>query len=447
MRKLIATTTLVLIAAAFWAAAAEAADIPQQTPYVPGELLVRFDGGAERVLQLPPGVDLPTAEQALAANPAVAYAVPNYVAHASGIPNDPGPAGGTGGWQRTQWNFLPCGSLCGETAAQYQARGGLNAPEAWDILKQRGAAFGRGARVAVLDTGIAYMNKKPQFRRSPDFSRGQFVPGYDFVDKDKMPLDEDGHGTHVTGTIAERNGNHIGLTGLASKAKIMPVRVLDSEGFGTARDIARGIRFAAAHKAQVINMSFEFSLGVNGCAKIKGICSAIKFAFKKGALVVAAAGNENGEPVAYPAGAPHVIGVGRTTKDACLASDSRTGAGLDLVAPGGGFPLLSTCGSDDSVFTRGLPIFQLTFDGPGFTNFGYPGGYEGTSMAAAHVSGVAAMVIASRVVGSSPTAVECQLEGTARHTDSQLGQPYDPRLFGAGLIDAAGAVRARAPGC
>ena len=95
-------------------------------------------------------------------------------------------------------------------------------------------------------------------------------------------------------------------------------------------------------------MSFEFSLGVNSCAKIKGICSAIKFAFKRGALVVAAAGNENGEPVAYPAGAPHVIGVGRTTKDACLASDSRTGDGLDLVAPGGGFPLLSTCGSDDS---------------------------------------------------------------------------------------------------
>ena len=272
--------------------------------------------------------------------------------------------------------------------------------------------------MAVLDTGIAYENKKPQFRKSPDFSRHQFLPGYDFVDKDKVPLDEDGHGTHVTGTIAELDNNHVGLTGLAPKAKIIPVRVLDSEGFGTARSIARGIRFAATHKAQVINMSFEFSLGVNSCAKIKGICSAIKFAFKKGALVVAAAGNENGEPVAYPAGAPHVIGVGRTTKDACLASDSRTGTGLDLVAPGGGFPLLSTCGSDDSLFTRGLPIFQLTFEGPGFTNFGYPGGYEGTSMAAAHVSGVAAMVIASGVVGNSPTAVECQLEATARHTDS-----------------------------
>jgi serine protease len=142
-----------------------------------------------------------------------------------------------------------------------------------------------------------------------------------------------------------------------------------------------------------------------------------------------------------------VIGVGRTTKDACLASDSRTGSGLDLVAPGGGFPLLANCGSDDALFSRGVPIFQLTLVGAGFSNFGYPGGYEGTSMAAAHVSGVAALVIGSHIVGSSPAAVECQLEATARHSDSQLGQPYDPRLFGAGLVDAAAAVSARAPGC
>ncbi|MGE5857901.1 MAG: S8 family serine peptidase [Solirubrobacterales bacterium] len=449
MRKLLATTILVLTAAIVPAASADSQTPPSQAPYVPGELLVRFDGGNEHVLELPDGVSLSSAEQALDANPAVDYAVPNYVAQASAIPNDPGLAGFPGGWQRTQWNFLPCGSLCGESATplQYQARGGLDAPAAWDILKQRGAAGGRGARVAVLDTGVAYKTKKPQFRRSPDFSRGQFLPGYDFVDKDREPLDEDGHGTHVAGTIGERTGNHFGLTGLAPRARIMPVRVLDSEGFGTARNIARGIRYAASHKAQVINMSFEFSLAVNSCGKIQGICSAVKFAFKKGALVVAAAGNENGEPVAYPAGAPHVVGVGRTTKDACLASDSRTGSGLDLVAPGGGYPLLSTCGSDDPLFTRGVPIYQLTFTGRGYTNFGYPGGFEGTSMAAAHASGVAALVIASHVVGSSPRAVECQLEATARHTDAQLGQPYDSRLFGAGLIDAAAAVRARAPGC
>ena len=449
MRKLIATTCLVTIALVLWGGLAEAADTPAQPAYVPGQLLVRFDGGNEQVLKLPADVGVSTAERALDANPSVAYAVPNYVAHASAIPDDPGPAGVPGGWERTQWNFLPCGSLCGEspTPLPFQERGGLNAPGAWEILKQRGVPAGKGARVAVLDTGVAYRNQKPGFRRSPDFSKKQFLPGYDFVDKDRVPLDEDGHGTHVTGTIAERTGNHLGLTGLASRAKIIPVRVLDSEGFGTARNIAKGIRWAANHKAQVINMSFEFSLGVNSCGKIKGICSAVKYAFKKGALVVAAAGNENGEPVAYPAGAPHVIGVGRTTKDACLASDSRTGAGLDLVAPGGGFPLLSSCGSDDPLFSRGVPIFQLTLLGTGFRTFGYPGGYEGTSMAAAHVSGVAALVIGSRLVGSSPRAVECQLEATARHSDSQLGQPYDPRLFGAGLVDAAAAVSARAPGC
>jgi serine protease len=449
MRKLAPTTALVVVALVMAGGTAGAAETSGPPGFVPGQLLVRFDGGTEELLRLPTGVDVSTAQQALDANPAVAYALPNYLAHASSIPDDPGLAGVPGGWERTQWNFLPCGSLCGEspTPLQFQERGGLNAPDAWETLKQRGVPAGKGARVAVLDTGVAYTTRKPRFRRSPDFSRKQFLPGFDFVDKDRMPLDEDGHGTHVTGTIAERTGNHFGLTGLASRAKIIPVRVLDSEGFGTARNIARGIRWAASHKAQVINMSFEFSLGVNSCARIKGICSAVKFAFKKGALVVAAAGNENGEPVAYPAGAPHVIGVGRTTKDACLASDSRTGAGLDLVAPGGGFPLLANCGSDDPLFGRGVPIVQLTLVGSGFTTFGYPGGYEGTSMAAAHVSGVAALVIGSHLVGSSPTAVECQLEATARHSDSQLGQPYDPRLFGAGLVDAAAAVRTRAPGC
>ena len=226
----------------------------------------------------------------------------------------------------------------------------------------------------------------------------------------------------------------------------MPVRVLDSEGFGTARNIARGIRYAASHKAQVINMSFEFSLGVNSCTKIKGICSAIKFAFKRGALVVAAAGNENGEPVAFPAGAPHVVGVGRTTKDACLASDSRTGAGLDCGArwrlPTAQHlrerrPALHPRPADLPAHLRRPRVHELRL----------PGRLRGHLDGRRTLSGVAAMIIASHVVGSSPSAVECQLKATARHTDAQLGQPYDPRLFGAGLIDAAAAVRARAPGC
>ena len=380
MRKLIATTCLVTIALVLCGRPAEAADTPAQPGYVPGQLLVRFDGGKEQVLKLPADVGVSTAERALDANPAVAYAVPNYVAHASAVPDDPGPAGVPGGWERTQWNFLPCGSLCGAVPHPAPVPGARRAQRAGGLGDPRSSAAspparGRGWRCSTPASPTR--TQKPKFRRSPDFSQNQFLPGYDFVDKDRVPLDRDGHGTHVTGTIAERTGNDFGLTGLASKAKIIPVRVLDSEGFGTARNIAKGIRFAANHKAQVINMSFEFALGVNSCAKIKGICSAIKYAFKKGALVVAAAGNENGEPVAYPAGAPHVIGVGRTTKDACLASDSRTGAGLDLVAPGGGFPLLSSCGSDDTLFSRGVPIFQLTFDGTRLHDLRLPGRLRG----------------------------------------------------------------------
>jgi serine protease len=447
MRKLIVTTMLTAVASLAAPTAASAAETPD---YAPGELLVRFDGGRERLVELPEGVAVSEATSALRSNPAVAYANPNYLAHASAVPNDPGLGTAPGDWQRTQWNFLPCGSLCGQspTPLPFEARGGINAVGAWEILKQRGRGGGKGAVVAVLDTGIAYASQRPGYRKSPDFVSSQFLPGRNFVKDGAKPLDHDGHGTHVTGTIAARTGNGFSLTGLASRAKIIPVQVLDAQGLGTGRDISQGIRFAARNGADVINMSFEFSAAVNSCAKIKSVCAAIKFA-KKRAVVVSAAGNENGEPVAFPAGAPNTIGVGRTTKDGCLASESRTGAGLDLVAPGGGLPLSAQCGSDDPLFSRAATIIQLTFAGGNFRQFGYPGIYEGTSMAAAHVSGVAAMVIASGVLGGhpSPLAVECQLEATARHDSSQLGQTYDQRLFGAGLLDAAAAVTARAPGC
>jgi serine protease len=448
MRRLIVTTMLAFVATLAPAGAARAAEAPD---FVPGELLVRFDGGGERLLHLPQGVGVGEAARALRSNPGVAYANPNYLARASTVPNDPGLGTAPGDWRRTQWNFLPCGSLCGQSATPlpFEARGGINAIDAWEILSQRGRPGAKGAVIAVLDTGIAYRSKRPGFRKSPDFVSKQFRPGHDFVKGGDMPLDRDGHGTHVTGTIAERTGNHIALTGLASRAKIIPVRVLDAQGLGTARDISKGIRFAVRHGAQVVNMSFEFSAAVNSCAKIKSVCSAIKFAAKRRAVVVSAAGNENGEPVALPAGAPRAIGVGRITKDGCLADRSRTGAGLDLVAPGGGLPLSVACGSDDPVFSRVATILQLTFSGGNFRQFGFPEGYEGTSMASAHVSGVAAMVIASGVLGRnpSPAAIECQLKATARHDSAQLGQTYDPRLFGAGLVDAAAAVTARAPGC
>ncbi len=439
MRKLIATTALAFAAMLAAAAAAPAAIAAgSDADYVPGELLVRFDGGGERLVELPEGVAVGDAARALRSNPGVAYANPNYLAHAASVPNDPGLGPAPGDWRRTQWNFLPCGSLCGQSATPlpFEARGGVNAIDAWDVLKLRGRPGAKGVVIAVLDTGVAYMSQPPGYRKSPDFLSSQFLPGRNFVKEGTKPLDHDGHGTHITGTIAARNGNGFSLTGLAPRARIIPVQVLDGQGFGTARDIGQGIRFAARNGAQVINMSFEFASAVNSCAKIKSVCAAIKFA-KKRAVVVSAAGNEDGEPVAFPAGAPNTIGVGRTTKDGCLASESRTGAGLDLVAPGGGTPLTPSCGTDDPLFSHAATITQLTFAGGNFREFGYPGGYEGTSMASAHVSGVAAMVIASGVLGPhpSPLAVECQLKATARHDSAQLGQTYD-----------RAPVRRRAPG-
>ena len=109
----------------------------------------------------------------------------------------------------------------------------------------------------MLDTGVAYSTRK-RFRRSTDFSRGDFVRGYDFVDDDRFPHDENGHGTHVASTIGESTHNDRGVTGLAYGAKIMPVRVLNARGEGESAAITAGIRYAVRHGADVINLSFEF---------------------------------------------------------------------------------------------------------------------------------------------------------------------------------------------
>ena len=141
-----------------------------------------------------------------ARRPEVATAAPNQIARLSSfIPNDPGGTGEPGGWQQLQWNFLP--------GDRRQRARRLAAPD-----RRRPRPAGAASTVAVLDTGVAYSNRK-RFRRSPDFARGDFVRGYDFVDDDTFPNDENGHGTHVAGTIGERTDNGIGVTGLAYGAQ------------------------------------------------------------------------------------------------------------------------------------------------------------------------------------------------------------------------------------
>ncbi|MHB1860480.1 MAG: S8 family serine peptidase [Solirubrobacteraceae bacterium] len=361
----------------------------------------------------------------------VRYVVPDYVAHAasSGFhPNDPGKSSQPGGWEQVQWNF----------AGEY----GVGAPLAWEHLIDDGAPGGAGTIVAVLDTGVAYENRG-RYLRSPDFEANEFVPGYDFVANNDHPDDQNGHGTFVAGTIAEATNNGVGLTGLAYGAKIMPVRVLDARGEGEASTIAKGVRFAVNHGAQVINLSLVFSASVTA-AEIPELLSAIAYAHAHGVVLVAAAGNNASTDVPYPARDRFVISVGASTEYGCLASYSDYGPHVDIVAPGGGSNARLPQDSNCSAAGTGRDVFQETFLGSNPRVFGLPGGYEGTSMAAPDVSATAALVIASGVLGAhpSPAAVRYRLEQTAR----PLGGPAYERDFGHGLLDAAAASAAGGPG-
>ncbi len=441
--------------------AAAAADPPTaRASYVPGEVVVRYERSADRAaraaVQRETGVGGPrvfaprtraltirdgqtVAEtlRELRARPEVATAAPNPIARATGfIPSDPGKAGVPGGWQQIQWNFL--------------AEAGVNAPDAWQRLIDVGRPGGTGVTVAVLDTGVAYSDRgrcprsvdsssrrTTRCRRSPDFRRGDFVAGYDFVDGDRRPNDENGHGTHVASTIGEGTNDDVGVTGLAYGARIMPVRVLDRLGEGDSVAISSGIRWAARRGADVVNLSFEFGTQVSR-GEIPDILAALRYARRKGTLVVGASGNAAARSLAYPARAAQVISVGATTQRACVAEYSNNGANLDIVAPGGGDDARVTgdpnCRPEEQA---GGNIFQMTFDGS-LRRFGLPGGYMGTSMAAPHVSAAAALVIASGVIGPnpSPAAIESRLKATAR----DLGSGGPDFRYGAGLLDAARAV-------
>ena len=410
---------LAAVATTLLAPAAKAAE------YVPDEVVVRYAPASSpttHVVEVRDGSTVAEAAARLRRRPGVLSATPNFIARASFLPNDPGRANRPGGWQEVQWNF----------AGPF----GVNAPQAWDNAARAGRPGGAGVVVAVLDTGVAYSDRG-RFARSPDLRGDRFVRGYDFVDDDRFPNDLNGHGTHVASTIAESIDNGIGVTGLAFGARIMPVRVLDKRGEGDSAAISRGIRFAARKRVDVINLSFEFGETVRA-RQIPDILDALRFARSKGVLVVGASGNEEAASVAYPARAHEVLSVGATTEHGCLAGYSNHGPTLDLVAPGGGRDARLdgdvNCLPDG---IRGGDIVQMTFTS-NVRSFFLPGGYRGTSMAAPHVSGTAALVIASGVLGRrpSPDAIEARLKQTAR----DLGARGPDEVYGAGLIDAAAAT-------
>ncbi len=344
------------------------------------------------IADLPAGLSMEEALAKLKGDPRIEHAEPNHIYRAldEGLPtpNDPR-------WSE-QWSFRM-----------------VDAPAAWD----RGAT-GEGVVVAVIDTGVAYENHKG-FKRVEDLNQTKFVKGYDFVKDSDHANDDHGHGTHVAGTIAQSTNNGKGVAGMAYHAKIMPLKVLSKQGFGSAADIADAIRFAADEGAHVINMS------LGGGPRSFVMQSAVNYARKKGLVIACAAGNGGRGRVEFPAaykGAFAVSSVGPTAK---LAFYSSYGKQIAIAAPGG----------DKQAGGEKGGIVQNTIDprNVGVTNqYLY---FQGTSMATPHVAAAAAMVISTGV--TDPEKVEEILKSSAK----DAGEPGWDQRYGHGILNIGAAVQ------
>ncbi|HVB37559.1 MAG TPA: S8 family serine peptidase, partial [Vicinamibacterales bacterium] len=408
--------------------------------YVPGRLLVKFTSSvpmatraavlaahAARIGARPPDADFDVATidpsvdpeqlaQTLQQRPDVAYAQADYREHPYFVPNDP--------LYSHQWNFKKIGM-----------------EQAWDINPGASPSI----VVAVLDTGVAFENVRFEFQASsfqsgsttypalgtldldfapaPDLaSANRFVAPWDFIWNDADPVDLDGHGTHVSGTIGQLTNNGIGTAGMAYNVRIMPVKVLDSDwddifgspNQGTDGVVAEGIRYAADHGAQVINMS----LGRTG-PPAPAIEDAMRYAVGKGVFIAVAAGNdyENGNPdEVLPEIASRIQGavaVGAVDENFNRAPYSSTGSYVEMAAPGGSFD--NGFGADGGILQQTLDLQQVDtfqnpvdqFGPPRFDAFAYYF-FTGTSMATPHVSGLAAMLMQQGI--TDPAAIEAAME-------------------------------------
>ncbi|APR83570.1 Protease [Minicystis rosea] len=278
----------------------------------------------------------------------------------------------------------------------------IGATRAWDF------ATGRGVTVAVVDTGIA-CETFGGFMKGTDLASTECVTGWNVVTGNEHANDDQGHGTHVAGTIAQSTDNALGGAGVAFHARLMPVKVLNADGFGTTADVADGIRWAAEHGANVINLS------LGGPRNSKVLQKAIDYARSRNVVVVAAAGNTGGS-VQYPGANDGVIGVSATDPDDKIAKFSSRGEGVDIGAPG-------------------VNVTQQTICNKGRNKCETFPAWNGTSMASPHVAGAAALVMSLGV--TEPSAVEAALRSTARVVDdSEAGK----KQYGAGILQAASAV-------
>ena len=293
----------------------------------------------------------------------------------------------------------------------------IQSNQAWDVNS------GSGVIVAVLDTGL---------RPNGVDGIGCVVAGKDIVNGDDDPADGDGHGTHVSGTIAQTTNNGKGVAGLAHGACIMPVKVLDDNGSGSFADIADGIHYAVDNGALVINMS----LGTNARFNIRNDLTmdpALDYAFSNGVTVVCASGNDGFKKnVSYPAIYPTTIGVGAVDFQSKVTRYSNRGDGLDIVAPGGD----NTKDMNGDGYADG--VLQETYIN-GAWGYWF---FEGTSMASPHVAAVAAMLY-SYGTANNPDSVYQALTSKAQ----DLNDSGFDSTSGYGLVQAYDALNYNPGSC
>ncbi len=260
----------------------------------------------------------------------------------------------------------------------------IGSTSSWEI------GSGSGIIVAVIDTGIDLDH--------PDLD-GNVLSGYDYVNDDNEANDDHGHGTHVAGIVAATN-NGIGTVGNGYGSNLMPVKVLNADGYGYTSDVAEGIYYAVDNGAQVINMS----LGSSESSEI--LHEAVKYAYKNNVLVIGAAGNAGSSSCVYPAAYAEVVCVGATDKENRLASFSNRG--VEITAPGV---------SNYSTYVN--------------NSYAY---LSGTSMASPHVAGAAAIIMQVKGLTASDA------RGLLRESAADLGVEGKDDLFGYGLVDLVHAL-------
>jgi len=365
-------------------------------------------------LEVPAGINLESALARAKAIPGIRCSEPVHRCHACSVPNDER--------YSLQWNLTSIGY-----------------GDAWDLFL-KDADFATPAVIAVLDTGIAYENYEDanyEYERAPDFDDIIFVDGYDAVNDDYHPNDDNGHGTFLCGVIAQSTNNSTGVASIGFDCEIMPVKVLGEYQSGDTASLVDGIYFAVDNGADVINCSAGFSWYYSHS---EILAEAVTYAATSGVVLIGSAGNDELPYVKFPAAYNDFLAVGATLPEEnpgglVLAGYTNYGVALDVVAPGGD-------SEDRDLDLYPEALLAESFDG------GSPSGCwdlwwaSGTSGAAAQVSGIAGVLMSLgldrdetlAVIKGTASRIEWEPEDESGIIDPSSIDGFDCEM-GFGLVD------------